>query len=664
MVAPSAFSAPQKTPAGELKAAAAAEKAGQFLQAVDAYQDFLKMGGTSANPKASIEVRVRIATDLFMAHRYQDSLQSLRSVLPAGRNPASGAVPSQAWVVAGLDSLQLNHLNDAIRSLRLALESNPASGTARLALGDALARSGHLDEAAAEYRDQARRTPKEVEAWYKLGVAEGQLAKQTFHRFTTRHPDDPVAGLLTAEQALERGDGIAAAKILLRQEVKASSDRDRGTQRAIATSPILPGAHADLGQAFLEEGYTHAADNEFQKELAADPESLPAWFGLAETESLDSQWESALSRIHHLMVTDAPGFELRLEAQPVAALRAAWQKGRLLMPAQLSQTAEGRLWHTWLEGNGLTGVRIESAQQDTCPALPIREASAQGLWLTQACYARLADKLDGELSRYHHLSYAELGKLAEADDRLGRYDDARTRSEQLLRDHPQSGWGVYWLIHAEESLAAQSLLQAASLNPNSVRVYELLARMHADHYQWKRAIAEYQRALHLAPNLTSLYFDLGEACWQAGDWVGAQAALRKTLEIFPTSAVAAYELGDTDVNLRQWAEAVPYLTRALADSRVQTQARLDRAKAESELGHNRQALADLIRLQNSDSDGEIHFRLAMLYRKMGDLESARRALAESQKLRQSADRMTVERTRQTEQERARLQQAAKQESHR
>ena len=62
-------------------------------------------------------------------------------------------------------------------------------------------------------------------------------------------------------------------------------------------------------------------------------------------------------------------------------------------------------------------------------------------------------------------------------------------------------------------------------------------------------------------------------------------------------------------------------------------ARLGLAKAEAELGRTQQALEDLLTLSPQDQDGEIHYRIARLYRKLGDNARAREALAIFKRLR-------------------------------
>ena len=61
--------------------------------------------------------------------------------------------------------------------------------------------------------------------------------------------------------------------------------------------------------------------------------------------------------------------------------------------------------------------------------------------------------------------------------------------------------------------------------------------------------------------------------------------------------------------------------------------RLDLSKAESELGLTQQALQDLLPIAPDDKDGEVHYRLATLYRKLGDRARADEALATFKQLR-------------------------------
>jgi tetratricopeptide (TPR) repeat protein len=63
---------------------------------------------------------------------------------------------------------------------------------------------------------------------------------------------------------------------------------------------------------------------------------------------------------------------------------------------------------------------------------------------------------------------------------------------------------------------------------------------------------------------------------------------------------------------------------------------LDLSKAEAGLGHNQKAIDYLLRLAGKDLDGDVHYRLALLYRKQGDSARAEAAFATSNQLRQAS----------------------------
>jgi tetratricopeptide (TPR) repeat protein len=648
-----AYSFPQPPAQNELAAASAAEKARHFSEAAKQYEKFLSAPPSSASADEIAKVRVRLAIDQFIAHRYQDSLQALAPLMQQSKSHMNHSVPAQAWIIAGLDELELNRLENAIRNLRKGLLADPESGTARLALGDALARSGHLYQAIRQYREQATRTPKVVEAWYKIGVAERVLAGITRKQFEQTDSGSAVSRLLEAQERLDRGDGLGAGNILL-----PLAEKGPGIP-ASQHANFLPGLHSLLGEALLDQSYLRAARQEFQREIAGDSESAPAWFGLAEIATLDSRWDAVRSRLLHVMIYNPKYLENRLQKQPPAPLRSAWTSGSLHMPQTMAGTTEGRLWQSWIKANGIRDVHIESQRRNSCSELPARQDYKPGIWLSEGCAMRLAQ----ELELKHSLSPEQTVKLAEVEYRLGRFEKAESSARRVVESRAAnslvSAWASYWLVQSAEALSLAALEKAAAIDPNAPRVRQLLAENYADHYQWSKAIEEYQAALLLAPNLAGLHFGLGTAYWQAGNWKQAQTELVQSLRITPESTVAAYELGDTYINMHQWGQAVLYLRKALANPQVARQARLDLAKAQSELGHYQEALANLTPLVDNDPDGQIHFRLGTVYRKLGKMEEARRALAESQKLHLAHDAMTTARMKELEQDRARLRQAEK-----
>ena len=86
---------------------------------------------------------------------------------------------------------------------------------------------------------------------------------------------------------------------------------------------------------------------------------------------------------------------------------------------------------------------------------------------------------------------------------------------------------------------------------------------------------------------------------------------------------------------RRWQAAIAELQQVPANSSLGPNARLGRAKAKAEVGQTREALEDLLTLLDRDPSGEVHYRVAGLYRKLGDPAKAQEALAAFKRLKAS-----------------------------
>lgn len=599
-----------------LNGAAAAEQARQYEQAASLYERALASPALSGQvPGVAIEARTRLATDYYLLHRYQDSLNSLPN--DDRKTSSSESWPAQAWLVAGLDRLELGEVPEAENALRKTLELNPDSGTARLALGDALARAGRMADAALEYAEQTRRTPSQPDAWYKLGLAYAQLSTAVAQDFANRRPSDPVGQLLLAEGLVDQGDDLSAARALF---------------RLLHADPKQLQANADLGAALLELGYPKAAEGRFQKELAANPDCPSAELGLAETASLRGDWtavNSSLGRLHRT----APGEFARLvELQAPGTLRDAWRRGTLTLPPSFSSSSIGGLWKAWLSGaDTLPDLGTETAGS-SCARVAGKTAAAPGLWLPEACYRVLRARLIAK----KELTLEERLKLPEAEFRLDHAEAARREAERLLRSQPSSGWGVYWLSQSYGALAQDCFAKVTAQKSDSARVHEMLAHYWAGRHYYPRAQSEYLAAVQLAPELPDLHLGLATVYMASSQWTEAEQELKRTLELAPASGLANYELGDAYVEQQRWDLALDPLRKAAQDPTLAAKARVELARAESENGDIGRAVEDLLPVLGEDRDGQVHYRLAELYRKLGDKEKMREALAAFRKLQQAS----------------------------
>jgi tetratricopeptide (TPR) repeat protein len=275
---------------------------------------------------------------------------------------------------------------------------------------------------------------------------------------------------------------------------------------------------------------------------------------------------------------------------------------------------------------------METNPQRTCSEALDPSRLEAGTWLSEACYGQVAN----QLRRRNGPSQAERDKLAEAELRQGALADAEATARRALDSRPSDAWAMYWLVRSYEALGYEAFRKVSQLGPNSARVHQMMAKYYADKHETSHAVAEYEAALKLSPDLPDLHLGLGTAYWEAGDWDRAEPPLRRALELAPSMLAARYELGDVYIQKRQWELALRYLHPAEEDQTLNYHACLDLSKAEAALGHTREAADYLLRVAKQDQDGELHYRLALLYRKIGDSARAEAALAVSNQLRQAS----------------------------
>jgi tetratricopeptide (TPR) repeat protein len=117
------------------------------------------------------------------------------------------------------------------------------------------------------------------------------------------------------------------------------------------------------------------------------------------------------------------------------------------------------------------------------------------------------------------------------------------------------------------------------------------------------------------------------------DWTHAVPEYQKAIELAPGSLAAEAELGHAYFKLGELKLAVAQLSQIPDNAPQAAAARLDIANAEDQLGETRQAIADLQPFLTEDKDGEMHYRLGVFYRRLGDQDHAKQAMQEFQTLR-------------------------------
>jgi tetratricopeptide (TPR) repeat protein len=590
--------------------------ADQLTKTAESYEQFLRERDSTSS-ESRLQIQEKLGAVYFLLHRYRESLDVLTPILREQPGSASAktraeatSLTAQSWLVSGLDYLELNQLPDATRSLRHALSMQPGSANARMALGDALARSGHMEDAAKEYAEQAKLTPTLADAWYKLGLAHSQISAEA-PRQQVRPSEQDVVQQFVAEELLAKGDTLNAARTLF---------------RVARQSPDQPEVQAELGTALLTLGYVKAAQEHFQQELVKDPESPIAQLGLAQTAALNRNWTQVGASLERLNDSQPRELKRSLEFPPAGLVLQGWTGGQLKAPESFIQSPAGAIWKTWLSDTNVLAQISHNTTKDSAPACASIQSQdrdmRRGTWLTEQCYSSLERRLKAETN----LSAIARAKLAEAEFRLGQFDDALHTAKRLRAADPQSGWAIYWMSKAHDALAEECFVKVGELNPDSPRVHQMLAERYLKLSDYPKAKAEFQSAIRLTPDSPDLHLGLGTVLSRTSDWQEAEKELKATLELAPQSDFARYELGHVYVQQGQWQQALEQLRQVPDSSTDVLSARLDLAKAESELGRTSDAVRDLLSVASLDQDGELYFRLAALYRSMGAQQRAHDAM--------------------------------------
>ena len=256
------------------------------------------------------------------------------------------------WMTLALSAQQPGGDNEAsIRTYREYLTTHPDSVEARSNLGAALARTGHFDEAIAEYDRALEKSPGNPALLLNLGLAyykSGRPAEAAarFERAASLAPqfkdqvtlllascynslgkykqaiallapiekeksDDPAfdylygtalagdgqnsTGAAVIDRILSRGDSAEAR--LLRATLKMNANDTEGAvidvEKAITLNSKLPGAHARLGEILFGVGEIDRARTAFTQELAVDPDDFVSNLDLGVLAKQDQEYVEA-----------------------------------------------------------------------------------------------------------------------------------------------------------------------------------------------------------------------------------------------------------------------------------------------------------------------------------------------------------------------------------
>jgi len=226
----------------------------------------------------------------------------------------------------------------------------------------------------------------------------------------------------------------------------------------------------------------------------------------------------------------------------------------------------------------------------------------------------------------------------------GDLDKANAVLGQLQHFYPADAAVSYAAYRVYSDLAFQAV-EALALNaPDSALLHTALAEHMVNEGRAQEAIGEYRKALATTPNAPGLHYELGEAILAnshlEASLAEAQKEFEAALRLNPTDARSECNLGKIELWRSNSAKALDHYERALKLNSEIVCAQLGLAGLLEEEGKTEQVLEHLKSAARANPyNAEVHHRLAVLYRSMGQDQEAKHEMSTFQELKSVQDQL-------------------------
>lgn len=410
--------------------------------------------------------------------------------------------------------------------------------------GYALLKLARLDEAEAAFRVALADAPLSDAA--RVGLAWTLLARNK-----PQQAQEFVAPVVQANGTNSEAR-LALAVSLLRQPNNGGQDNIEAAVnqlKAVADGPqnLRYQARAWLAAAYLAQGKNEEAQREAETAAQLAPTSALAQLQLAQTSFFNNQSGQSLRAAKRVVAIDAesPGGQMALAQANLAA-------GRIDDAASAAARAVA-LDNKSPQGHYLLGV-ADAGRRDYRHAI---SALRTALNLAPEFYPAL-----NALARV----YVRAGREKEASTLLAQYEN-RPANAQVL-----AARGEYYYNTGQYKKALADYRRALELNPGSALTWANAARTAIDDNQLSEAINAGQKAVQLAPNVGAYHSILGLAYRFSRLQGQAERSYRTALTLDPNDALALVELGflqrDGDPRLTERTNTLAFLQGFLLDPAI------------------------------------------------------------------------------------------------
>ena len=592
------------------RAGQAALRQGDFLRATEQFKKVLALDPSLVEAQVNLGLAYQSLLD------YDAAVSYLAHAL-LERPDLAGI-----HVIVGMDYLKLGLPEKAAPYLRRALELDPSSPDAHEAMAVYHLTQENFEGAVEQYRKVASLNSDKAEALFTVGHQYLDLAARLAYRGARLYPDSPWGHRFLGDMLAERD----------RWE-----DAELEYNKALAIEPRQAGLHTLLGEAYMHTGKLENAEAEFHHELQLDSRYERAWLGLVNLQLAKGQPLGALGSAATVW-KNSPEY---LKAHPELPL--------VELPKEVAQACIARLLnqpdepakhfllsalYASVNENDRSDGELQSFQNDLLKGQQTARVHSQAR--ADFCKLHLYSRCITSLQQSRPLTSSAYLLLGKSYFTLQQYERAAEMLAQVHGDKNTNSEASYWLERTYQALGAESYAQLENSFPGSWRTHQLRAEGFALRRDHDNVIQEYEAALHLRPNEAELHEAIGEFYLDNRADEDARSELEKAEALDPSRTKTLYLLGRLYVLDNENEKAVPVLERAL-----QLQPNLNEASgllgtAYIRMGKFAEAIPRLEKAAPLDHIGNIHFQLYQAYRKLGEAELAKKALARSQDIRKSS----------------------------
>jgi tetratricopeptide (TPR) repeat protein len=282
-------------------------------------------------------------------------------------------------------------------------------------------------------------------------------------------------------------------------------------------------------------------------------------------------------------------------------------------------------------------LKLQPAQSKVQALLGLCEmnlgSSGEGQRLLSAAFPKLDDpKLKRKVGMM----------LLDVDFQNGEYDKASAILASLKEIDPGDPTISYAAFRVYSELAYQAIASLAINSPGSAELHSALAEHLVNDGRTAAAITEYRKALSISPDLPGLHFELGQAIIAEShldaSLVEAQHEFESSLRLNPMNARCECQLAEVELLRSNSVEASLHYAQALKIDPKASCAKAGLAAQLIDEGKEQQALEYLQAAVRGDPDNaQFHYRLGVLYRRLGNKEEAAKEMEKFKQLREMKD---------------------------